>query len=152
MHTVVVSTQEKPFICSDDPGYCIFRTGDPASLLRHRKRLHNYIPRSSNSCKTGNLIPPQYFPSGESETVTISVTSPRAETHALMSYTDSSPHHQEGLPFSSSPLPFDYIWDNDMSFLYELGFFNSSAADSESGPSIMMNGPYGWFGPPLYHN
>ncbi|KAJ3848441.1 hypothetical protein EV368DRAFT_2436, partial [Lentinula lateritia] len=33
-------TQEKSKACPD----CSFRTGDPSSLTRHRKRIHNYVP------------------------------------------------------------------------------------------------------------
>jgi hypothetical protein len=43
----LLSTQDKPFICRDDPK-CKFQSCDPAALLRHRKRLHGYTPRSSD--------------------------------------------------------------------------------------------------------
>jgi hypothetical protein len=36
------SKKEKPYNCTD----CKFKTCDPSSLLRHRKRIHGYIPRS----------------------------------------------------------------------------------------------------------
>lgn len=52
MPLIIVSTRDRSFLCTDDPD-CKFRTCDPASLLRHRKRLHNYIPRPSNGRKTG---------------------------------------------------------------------------------------------------
>ena len=90
MHPIVVSTKEKPFVCKDDSS-CHFRTCDPASLLRHRKNLHQYIPRtrrktvnsftaptaptmdSSGSPSTTIYSPPHFPPShfspfGESST------------------------------------------------------------------------------------
>ena len=42
MHPVVVSTQDKRHICTDDPDRCKFESSHPASLLRHRKHQHNY--------------------------------------------------------------------------------------------------------------
>ena len=40
-------------VCTDDPE-CTYTTGDPALLLRHRKRKHEYVPgprRSAADCR-----------------------------------------------------------------------------------------------------
>ena len=50
--TPVVSTQDKRHICTDDPDRCKFETAHPASLLRHRKRLHKYKTGSHTKSPT----------------------------------------------------------------------------------------------------
>ena len=47
MHPIV-STNDKSCTCRD----CEFEACDPASLLRHRKKFHGYIPRSGKSKST----------------------------------------------------------------------------------------------------
>ncbi|EAU86731.2 hypothetical protein CC1G_06492 [Coprinopsis cinerea okayama7 len=37
-------TGEKKYVCKDDPK-CTFRTADPASLSRHRRYKHGYVPK-----------------------------------------------------------------------------------------------------------
>ena len=50
---------DKKFRCEDDP-HCSFQCCDPASLLRHRKRFHDYIPTSRNYHKSNS--PPSTRP------------------------------------------------------------------------------------------
>ena len=98
------STQDRSFLCTDDPG-CNFQTCDPASLLRHRKRLHGYIPRPSNGRKTAK-VPTQR----ECESVS-SMDSPLPQQDSLL------------FPDSSSPCSYNYAWDT--SLLPELDFFSA---------------------------
>ena len=49
----VNSNQDKALKCPD--AACDFRTCDPGSLTRHRKRAHNYQPRSRNYPSSGRI-------------------------------------------------------------------------------------------------
>ncbi|KAJ3886838.1 hypothetical protein GG344DRAFT_69332 [Lentinula edodes] len=96
-------TQEKSKTCPD----CSFRTGDPSSLTRHRKRIHNYIPnprkarRSSSSDKSV---------SSASTTVsfqsTVDFASVPASFSGSPSISDSS-----ATPSDFSPLSLDFGMD-----------------------------------------
>lgn len=139
MHPIVVSTKNKIFICTDDPN-CKFQTCDPASLLRHRKRLHDY---TTSRCKTRSLnsshISPATLPSSSSIPSPCflpfreSEATPSSESSLSLSHMDSSlpSHCQESLLFPGSPPP----WDS-------LGF-SSLAAE----PQSTLDGSHGWFGP-----
>ena len=62
MHPIF-STQNKSCECKDDPSGCKFRACDPASLLRHRKSQHGYIPRARPSTSTdgqSSMAPTQH--------------------------------------------------------------------------------------------
>ncbi|KAK0204316.1 hypothetical protein DFS33DRAFT_1488461 [Desarmillaria ectypa] len=45
----------KPYRCEDN---CDFVSADPAALIKHRMRLHGYIPRSPSTKKTKRTGPP----------------------------------------------------------------------------------------------
>ena len=133
MHPIVVSTDTRPYICKDDPE-CIFDTCDPASLLRHRKRFHNY---KSSRHKPGDSSASQVLgsplPSGRTSTSSIEVPMPNffpvVGTSSHLPPMQPSLHYQEGPSFSGNPPPWDGI-----------GFW---AAEPQ------MNESYGcqWFGP-----
>ncbi|KAJ3874348.1 hypothetical protein F5051DRAFT_474137 [Lentinula edodes] len=93
-------TQEKSKTCPD----CSFRTGDPSSLTRHRKRIHNYIPnprkarRSSSFDKS--LSPASITPTFQS---TVDFASVPASFSGSPSTSDSS-----ATPSDFSPLSLDF--------------------------------------------
>ena len=152
--TPVVSLKKKSIVCTDDPSHCGYGTWDGALLLRHRKKEHDYIPGSSNSCKTGNPTPSSldFSPSRESEIISPFKSPDSLSLIPHWHHMDSSTrYYQEDLPFLSSPPPFN-AWDsNSMSLLYEIGFLTAADLESlESGPSMeQFNGSHGWFGLPM---
>ena len=139
MHPIV-SMRDKSFICTDDPD-CQFQTCDPASLLRHRKRWHSYMPRLSNDHKIGESssspqvippttllsppstlpgLPPYFFPE---------TTSYLPEILNEFTSIDS---FNSPLLFPGSPPPCNYAWDSNMSHLSEIGFFNFLTAEPDT--------------------
>ena len=50
-----LSTKEKSFVCLDSLE-CKFRTSDPASLCRHRKNLHGYVPHKKHHKKPKHIL------------------------------------------------------------------------------------------------
>ncbi|KAF8825606.1 hypothetical protein HHX47_DHR6000174 [Lentinula edodes] len=96
-------TQEKSKTCPD----CSFRTGDPSSLTRHRKRIHNYIPnprkarRSSSFDKS--LSPASIHPTFQS---TVDFASVPTSFSGSPSTSDSS-----ATPSDFSPLSLDFGMD-----------------------------------------
>ncbi|KAJ4473408.1 hypothetical protein C8J55DRAFT_562919 [Lentinula edodes] len=90
-------TQEKSKTCPD----CSFRTGDPSSLTRHRKRIHNYIPnprkprRSFSSDKS--VSPASITPTFQS---TVDFASLPASFSGSSSTSDSSATASDFSPFS----------------------------------------------------
>ena len=136
---MIISTRDRSFLCTDDPT-CNFQTCDPASLLRHRKRLHGYISRLSNGSKIAKASKAPTHRGREASmdssssasvesTSTLSShfslsscgegesTSSRHETLASnessVSSVDSLPPHQDSLLFSdsSSPCSYNHTWD-----------------------------------------
>ena len=107
------STGDQPFLCSDDPN-CNFQSCDPASLLRHRKRLHNYIPRLVGRKTDKPTKPPA--PRGRKA----SIASPSSPTSSVSLDSSSSPHQKESLPLSDSltpspsPCSYNYAWDTSI--------------------------------------
>ncbi|KAF8825607.1 hypothetical protein HHX47_DHR6000265 [Lentinula edodes] len=97
------ATQEKSKTCPD----CSFRTGDPSSLTRHRKRIHNYIPnprkarRSSSFDKS--LSPASITPTFQS---TVDFASVPTSFSGSPSTSDSS-----ATPSDFSPLSLDFGMD-----------------------------------------
>ena len=133
IHPIVVSTDTRPYICKDDP-QCRYDTNDPALLLRHRKKQHNYQPsrrKPGNSSASQALSPP--LPSSGTSTSGVEVPMPNffpvAGTSSHLPPMQPSLHYQEGPSFSGNPPPWDGI-----------GFW---AAEPQ------MNGSYGcqWSGP-----
>ena len=92
MHPVVVSTQDKRHICTDDPDRCKFESSHPASLLRHRKHRHNY--------KTGS-----HTKSWASTAPTASSSSgtPFSVESSFKSFSPASPLPSQSLLSTSSP-------------------------------------------------
>ena len=99
MHPIVVSTQSKKFRCTDDPLTCIFKTCDPASLLRHRKRYHGYTTsRCKFDSESGNS---SALPSEPSSSI---LPSGETSSSSLMPPQPPSPNLcQESLLFPASP-------------------------------------------------
>lgn len=97
------STQEKSKTCPD----CSFRTGDPSSLTRHRKRIHNYIPnprKPRGSSSSDKSVSPA------SITPTFQSTVDFASVPALFS--ESSSTSDSGVTASDfSPLSLDFGMD-----------------------------------------
>ncbi|KAJ3807898.1 hypothetical protein F5876DRAFT_67738 [Lentinula aff. lateritia] len=95
-------TQEKSKACPD----CSFRTGDPSSLTRHRKRIHNYVPnpRKARRSSSDKLVIPA------SATVSFQSTVDFASVPTLSS--GSLPTSNSGATASGfSPLSLDFEMD-----------------------------------------
>jgi len=103
--SISVSSKDKLFLCKDDPA-CKFQTYDPASLTRHRKRFHNYIPKASSSRKAEK---PYKAPACRGRKASISSSS---SSVASINSSTSSIHPRESLLFSDSPqCSYQYAWD-----------------------------------------
>ena len=132
MHLIVVSTHDRSHICTDDRN-CDFRTCDPASLLRHRKCLHGYIPRAkSGKSKPSTAVSHHASESSSSGNPFSKPFSPPATTLPLPS--TSSPSYF--FPSSSSSHSFNnsesQIPDNDTNIICQLRRLSSEDPDSKA--------------------
>lgn len=134
MHPITVSTEEF-LICPDDPLKCDFECPDSSSLIRHRKRIHGYVPRRRRKSRKSKPSDPASLPPVVPEPSS-SLLSPSPDFHPIRVGETSSSfppmppslHYQENL-FPGSPPPRDG---------YGRGF---GAAEPQ------MNGSHGLFGP-----
>ena len=110
MCPIVVSTQEKPCICTDNPDRCKFRCSDPASLIRHRKRSHGYVPKSeslaSESVRSATSTLP--IPSESTSSPSPSIVPPFGDVDS------PNPPPSQSLPPSCS---YNYVCDTGSNFL-----------------------------------
>ena len=140
-HSIVVSTQNKNSICTDDQA-CTYKSCDPALLLRHRKRLHNYV--STSRCKTRTSLAAESASSSqalnpaplrsEPESSIIPLLPnilPFGETSSLPPMQLSLQYYQKSLLSLDSPPPWDGV-----------GFYQWVAASD-----LQMNRSHNWFGP-----
>ena len=101
----IISTKEKSQICTDDL-QCDFCTCDPASLLRHRKRKHGYIPGVGHNATphttTNNLIT---WPVASDYPIQPPSSSHDSHFHPV------SPNSTTSIgDFHSSPLAYHYLY------------------------------------------
>ncbi|KAF8066946.1 hypothetical protein FPV67DRAFT_1217863 [Lyophyllum atratum] len=115
-------TGEKPHACPD----CEFRTADPGSLTRHRKRTHAYIPKhnSANAKSVGTKQSRRHAPyrrraSEESSSASL-ISSPQEVPEKLQDFStflDSLPAALDTLDLNcDAPQDdlFSYPWDKDL--------------------------------------
>lgn len=122
----------KPHVCTDDPANCDFATRDPASLTRHRRRRHGYVPLPRKGRKRSAKVEIKY-----DDELAVHATPPEHVENAVAG-PSSHPTALETQTVTTPPVAVSPSLDSDPGYTSSSESFSSESRSDNAGTSYSL--------------